>query len=266
MLTAIVRQPAASIVNCELTYLERTPISHAGALTEHAAYSLALNAAGVHMVVLPALEAYPDSVFTEDAALVLDEVAILTRPGAASRQGEPEQLAPTLGRYRPLKAITAPGTLEGGDVLRIGRRIFVGVSTRTNAEGVAQLRALTASYGYTVTPVTVSGALHLKTAATALDDHTLIANPAWLDLTPFAGLEILTVPPDEPWGANVLTVGEARLVNAACPRTLDQVAAAGYAVMPLALEEFGKAEAGLTCLSLIFRSAARSGTAILART
>ena len=117
-----------------------------------------------------------------------------------------------------------------------------------------------------MTPVTVPGALHLKTAATALDEHTLIANADWLDLTPFTGMQILTVPPDEPWGANVLAVGEARLVNAACPRTLDQVALTGYAVMPVALDEFAKAEAGLTCLSLLFKTAAKPGTAILART
>ena len=266
MLTAIVRQPAASIVNCELTYMERTPISHAGALSEHATYTAVLHSAGVEMIVLPPLEAYPDSVFTEDVAVVLDEIAILTRPGADSRRAEPESIAPTLGRYRSLRAITAPGTLEGGDVLRIGKRLFVGQSTRTNAEGLAQLRGFAARYGYTVTPVTVPGALHLKTAATALDANTLIANVDWLDLAPFDGMQILAVPPEEPWGANVLAVGDARLVNAACPRTLDLVAQAGYAVMPVALDEFAKAEAGLTCLSVIFRSAAKPGTASLART
>lgn len=266
MLTAVVRQPAASIVSCELTYMERVPISHAGALSEHATYVAVLRAAGVNVVVLPPLEAFPDSVFTEDAAVVLDEIAVLTRPGALSRQPEPDHMAPVLARYRPLKALTAPGTLEGGDVLRIGKRIFVGVSTRTNPAGIAQLRALTAPYGYTVTPVPVSGALHLKTACTALDEHTLIANAEWVDPAPFTGLQILTVPRDEPWGANVLAVGEARLVNAACPRTFDLVAQAGYAVMPVALDEFAKAEAGLTCLSLLFRSAAKPGTGALART
>lgn len=266
MLTAVVRQPAASIVSCELTYMERVPISHVGALGEHSTYVAVLRAAGVEVVVLPPLEAFPDSVFTEDVAVVLDEIAVLTRPGALSRQPEPGYIGPTLARFRPLKALSAPGTLEGGDVLRIGKRIYVGVSTRTNAAGIEQLQALTAPYGYTVMPVPVCGALHLKTAATALDEHTLIANADWLDLAPFEGMHILKVTPEEPWGANVLTVGEARLVNAACPRTLDQVAQAGYAVMPVALDEFAKAEAGLTCLSLIFRTVAKPGTGGLAHT
>ena len=266
MLSAVVRQPATSIVNCELTYMERVPISHATALSEHAAYSLALNAAGVNVIALPALEAYPDSVFTEDVAVVLDEIAVLTRPGAVSRQGEVTEMAATLSRYRSLRALTAPATLEGGDVLRIGRRIFVGQSTRTNAEGVRQLRAIVEPLGYTVTPVAVPGALHLKTAATALDEHTLIANTGWLDLTPFAGMEVLAVPPEEPWAANVLVVGEARLINADCPRTLDLLAHAGYAVQPIELTEFAKAEAGLTCLSLVFRTAVRQGNATPAGT
>ncbi|MCC7362354.1 MAG: N(G),N(G)-dimethylarginine dimethylaminohydrolase [Anaerolineales bacterium] len=261
MLTAVVRQPATTINQCELTYMERVPISPEAALSEHAAYSLALNALGVRVVALPALAAYPDSVFTEDVAVVLDEVALLTRPGADSRRGEVAEMATTLARYRPLRSLTAPATLEGGDVLRIGRRIFVGQSTRTNAEGVRQLRALAEPFGYSVTPVSVPGALHLKTAATALDEHTLIANTSWLDLEPFEGMDVLAAPPEEPWGANVLAVGEARLVNAACPRTLDLLAHAGYAVQPIDLTEFAKAEAGLTCLSLVFRTAARPSNA-----
>jgi dimethylargininase len=199
---------------------------------------------------------------------VLDEIAVLTRPGAHSRQAEPDFIAPTLARYRPLKAIIAPGTLEGGDVLRIGRNIFVGQSTRTNAEGLAQLRALAAPYGYTVTGVPVPGALHLKTACTALDAHTLLANADWVDTTPFVdpGMRIWTVTPDEPWGANVLTLGPTRLVNAACPRTCDLVEQAGYAVQPVKLDEFAKAEAGLTCLSVIFTTAAAPGSATADRT
>jgi len=266
MLTAIVRPPAASLTACELTYLKRVPISHLGARGEHATYTAVLRAAGLEVVVLPPLEAYPDSVFVEDAAVVLDELAVLTRPGAASRQAEPDFIAATLARYRPLAVITEPATLEGGDVLLMGRRLFVGVSTRTNSAGVAALRALAAPHGYRVTPVPVRGALHLKTAGTALDEDTLLANADWVDVEPFAGRRVLTVPPDEPWGANVLTVGEAVLVNAACTATADLLARAGYRVLPLPLDEFAKAEAGLTCLSLIFKTAAAPGSATPAGT
>ena len=257
MQTAVLRRPAQSLVNCELTYLAREPISHVGTLGEHATYAAVLRAAGVEVVILPALEAFPDSVFVEDAAVVLDEVAVLTRPGALSRQAEPDLIASTLAAYRPLRVIAEPATLEGGDVLRIGRRLYVGQSTRTNAAGAAALAAIAAPLGYTVTPVRVPGALHLKTACTALDEGTLLANPAWVDLEPFAEMAVLPVPPEEPWGANVLTVGATRLVNAGCPRTLELVAEAGYPVMALPLEEFSKAEAGLTCLSLVFETAAR---------
>lgn len=248
---AVTRCPAPSLSDCELTYLAREPIVFERALAQHAAYVAALRAAGAEVLTLPAEPAFPDSVFVEDGAVVLDELAILTRPGVASRAAEPEQLAPHLAPYRPVVRVAPPGTLEGGDVLRVGRRLFVGLSPRTDAAGIEALRALAEPHGYTVAPVRVRGCLHLKTAVTALDDETLLANPDWVDLAPLEEFDVVTVAPDEPWAANVLRLGRTLLANAAFPRTLECLARRGHAPVPVEIGEFGKAEAGLTCLSLL---------------
>lgn len=265
MPVAIVRRPAASLATaCELTFMERAAISVEALQRQHAAYRTALAEAGADVVVLDAIEPLPDSVFVEDAAVVLDEIAILTRPGTPSREPEPDAIAETLAmQRRDIARIAAPGTLEGGDVLRIGRTLYVGRTTRTNREGIEQLATLVEPHGYEVVAVETPGSLHLKTACTALDDETLLANPAWVDLAPFAGFRILAVDPDEPFAANVLPVGDARIVNAAFPRTRTRVeahcASAGLRAIAVDIGEFGKAEAGLTCMSLVLRSGAPRG-------
>ncbi len=257
---AIVRRPAPTLADrCELTFLARSAIDFAMLERQHAGYRAALTEAGAEVVTLDAIDAHPDSVFVEDAAVVLDGVAVLTRPGVASREAEPEAIAPALAAWRPLQRIEAPGTLDGGDVLRIGRRLFVGLTTRSNRAGIARLAALAEPFGYTVTPVAVPGSLHLKTACTALDDETLLLNPAWIDPAAFAGFRILTVAAEEPFAANVLPIGDARIVNAAFPRTRERIeafcAGAGLRAIATDISEFGKAEAGLTCLSLVFAQA-----------
>ncbi len=254
---AIVRRPARSLAqSCELTYLERAPIAFDRLERQHAAYRDALAAAGARVIVLEAIDALPDSVFVEDAAVVLDERAILTRPGAMSRRPEPAHIASTLAPFRHCDTIVAPGALEGGDVLRIGRTLYVGLSTRTDAAGIEQLAALLRPHDYRVVPVQVYGSLHLKTACTALDADTLLLNPAWVDADTFDGFSKIEVAEDEPFAANVLPVGDARLVNAAFPRTRERVEAfcarAGLRAIAVDISEFGKAEAGLTCMSLVF--------------
>jgi dimethylargininase len=254
---ALVRRPAPTLAErCELTFLERDTIDFATLERQHADYRAALAEAGAEVVTLDAIDALPDSVFVEDAAVVLDGLAVLTRPGVVSREAEPEAIASALAAWRPLQRIQAPGTLDGGDVLRIGRRLFVGLTTRSNRDGIDQLAALAAPLGYTVTAVAVPGSLHLKTACTALDDETLLLNPAWIDPAAFAGFRILTVDGDEPFAANVLPIGDARIVNAAFPRTRERVEAfctsAGLRAIATDISEFGKAEAGLTCLSVVF--------------
>ena len=259
---AVVRRPAPALAErCELTFLERTAMSFARLERQHAAYRDALTAAGAEVVVLDAIDTLPDSVFVEDAAVVLDELAVLTRPGAVSRQPEIDRIEAAVAQHRAIvERIRAPGTLEGGDVLRIGRRLFVGLTTRTNREGLAQLAAIVQPHGYAVVAVPVVGSLHLKTACTALDAQTLLLNPAWLvdgiDAAPFAGFETIAVHADEPFAANVLPLGACLIANAAFPRTLERVSAhaqrTGLRILPVDISEFGKAEAGLTCMSLVF--------------
>lgn len=259
---ALVRAPARSLLDaCELTHLPRTVIEAEAIDAEHAQYVAALQRLGLDVTCLPAREVYPDSVFMEDAALVLDEVLILTQP-TASRAGESEVLlvdAGTLGR--PVRRIQTPGTLEGGDVLRIGRHLLVGLTTRTNLEGFEQLRSLVEPFGYTVSSWSVHGALHFKTACTALDDTCLLINPDWVDGDALraAGFETVLIDASEPFAANVLRVGDAVLANQAFPETLARIraiwAARGHDEMRFHLthlSEFGKAEAGLTCLSLVY--------------
>ncbi len=255
---AIVRRPAPTLADrCELTFLPRTPIDFDTLERQHAAYRDALMSAGAHVIALDAIDSAPDSVFVEDAAVVLDEVAILARPGVASREGEPAFIEAALAaKRRHIERIEAPCTLEGGDVLIVGDRVFVGLSGRSNRAGLESLASVALRYGYRVTPVRVHGSLHLKTACTALDATTLLLNPAWVDATAFADFKKIEVNADEPFAANVLPVGSVLIANAAFPRTLERVHAhariAGQHVVPVDISEFGKAEAGLTCMSLVF--------------
>lgn len=252
---AITRLPSARLNECELTFLDREPIDIAAALNQHDAYCRALETAGAQVERLPADDRYPDGVFMEDTAVVLDEIAVISMPGALSRRGEVEAVGDILGRYRPLARLALPATLDGGDVLRVGRQIYVGRSSRTNAAGAEALARAVEPYGYRVTPVPVGGSLHLKTACTALDDETILANPAWVDTAIFKGKRILPIDPAEPWAGNTLRIAETLLMDAASPRTMALVSSGGYSVVGVDISEFAKAEAGLTCLSLVFRRA-----------
>lgn len=251
--TAIVRGVSPSLARCELTYLEREPIDLGRAVAQHAAYVDLLRSLGLDVVEIPADDALPDACFVEDAAVVLDEAALLTMPGAASRRGERSAVAAALGRFRRLESTELPATVEGGDVLRVGRRLFVGRSARTNEAGLARLRAFAEPLGYAVTPVDVTGCLHLKSAVTALDDGALLANTGWIDRSPLAAFDVVEVAPEEPGAANVLRVDDAIVAHAGFPRTLDRLAARGLAPRLLDVSEFLKAEAALTCKSLLVR-------------
>jgi dimethylargininase len=260
-LVAIVRRPAPTLADqCELTFLARTPIDFATLERQHAAYRDALVTAGARVIALDAMPSAPDSVFVEDAAVVLDEIAILTRPGTASREQEPDAIAPALPAQCSRERIVAPGCLEGGDVLRIGRTLYVGLTTRTNREGIEQLTRLVRPYGYDVAAVPVPGSLHLKTACTALDEDTVVIHGGWLDVAAFSEFQRIATADDEPFAANVLRIGDALIANAAFPHTLERVQAHAHAtgqrVIAVDISEFGKAEAGLTCMSLVFDAAA----------
>ncbi|MCW5883302.1 MAG: dimethylargininase, partial [Anaerolineae bacterium] len=230
-LTALTRAPAATLPDCELTYLDRTPIDLALARRQHVTYCAALHQAGARVVTLPADDRFPDSVFVEDTAIILDEIAVLTRPGAASRQGEVDLIAPAIAVYRPTVRLQPPATLEGGDVMRVGRTLFVSPSRRSNVAGIAALRSVVTPYGYTVVSVSLRDCLHLKTACTALDAETVLLYPAWVDAAPFAGYRLIPVAPDEPLAANTLRVHDTVLMSAAFPRTQDIVRGLGYSVV-----------------------------------
>ncbi|MGH7638563.1 MAG: dimethylarginine dimethylaminohydrolase family protein [Gemmatimonadaceae bacterium] len=253
---AFTRPVAQSIANCELTHLERAPIDVIRATRQHAAYEQALRSLWCDVRRLPELPEHPDSVFIEDTAVVLDECAIVTRPGAESRRGEVAGVEEALRPFRRLYHIEAPGRLDGGDVLRVGRRLYVGISTRSNEDGARQLADAVASHGYTVKRVAVRECLHLKSAVSTLPDDALVLNPPCVDPESFDGARFLCVHPDESEAANVLMVGKTIVVPLGASRTRQMLEDAGYAVVEVDASELAKAEGGLTCCSLIVTDAA----------
>jgi dimethylargininase len=252
MLTAITRAPSPSLADCELSFLAREPIHLAKARAQHQAYEKLLARLGARLIRLPAEPDLPDAMFVEDPALVLDELAVIFPLGTESRRPEAAGLAAALGPFRRLEYVALPGTLEGGDVLRLGRQLFVGLSARSNSDGIAQLARIAAPYGYRVTSVPVAGCLHLKSAVTALDSRTLLGNRAWFDSRVFPGYEWVDVDPGEPRAGNVLTVAGVAIFPSAFPRTRERIEARGFRVTTLDISELQKAEAALTCSSLIF--------------
>jgi dimethylargininase len=251
VILALTRAVSPNIGACELTHLERTPIDVARAVAQHDAYERRLREAGyVVRRVSPAPE-LPDAVFVEDTAVVLDELAVLTRPGAASRRAEVASVAEALRPFRTLCSVEAPGTLDGGDVLRVGRDLFVGVSGRSNVEGIGQLDDIVQAAGYRVRRVAVQGCLHLKSAATAVGPGAVLFDPRHVDPLEFAGLQRIAVDPDESRAANALWLGAVVLYPAAFPRTRRRLERFGIEVLVVDASELARAEGGLTCCSLL---------------
>lgn len=256
MATAVIaftRPVPPGIANCELTHLARQPIDLDAAIRQHREYEAMLCALGCDVRQLPGLAEHPDSVFIEDTAIVLDECAIIARPGAESRRGEVDGVVDALRPLRRLYHMEPPGTLDGGDVLRAGRRLYVGASTRSNEDGARQLADAVASHGYTVRRVPIFECLHLKTAASALPDGSVLLDPRRVDADHFDGARWLHVHPDEPEAANVLVVGDVVVVPASAPRTRGTLDAAGFRTISVDASELAKAEGGLTCCSLLLR-------------
>ncbi len=252
MLVAITREVSPAINRCELTNLERVPIDLETARQQHRNYEAALASLGVEVHRLPAEADLPDSVFVEDAAVVLDECALLTRPGAGSRRPEVASIADALRPFRQLVQIQAPGTLDGGDVLRLDRTLYVGLSTRSDRSAIDQAQAFLAPYGYRLRGVPVSGCLHLKSAVTQVSAQVLLVNPAWVDQADFSGMSLIEIDPSEPYAANGLLVGETLIYQPAFPKTLRRLEQAGIHPLLVDASELGKAEGALTCCSLVF--------------
>jgi len=258
MLIAVTRAVSPTLANCELTHRPRDPISVADAMAEHAAYEAALRSVGATVVRAPAEPELPDAVFVEDTAIALDEVVVITRPGAATRRREVESMAPTLAAYKPITRIQSPATIDGGDVLRVGRRIYVGLSSRTNPEAIAQLGTLLARWDYEVIPVPFHGCLHLKSAVTQVGMRLLLMNDRYVHPASFRDMDILTVAPAEPDGANALLVADAVIYPAHYPATRERLARAGVRVIAVPASEIAKAEGGVTCCSILFEQSINS--------
>jgi dimethylargininase len=253
MLMALTREISPAIVHCELTHLRRAPIDVALARLQHADYERCLSMLGCAVTRLDAGDEMPDSVFIEDTAVVLDELAVVTRPGAESRRGETPGVARALRPYRAQVEIEPPGTLDGGDVLVAGRRVFVGLSTRTNADAAGQMTRALAPFGYSVDTIPVRQCLHLKSAVTALANDAVLLNPDWVEAGRFREFQIVEVDPREPSAANALRVGGAIVFPAAFPRTRERIEERGYTLHAIDTSELAKAEGGVTCCSVIFR-------------
>jgi dimethylargininase len=260
-LIAITRDVSSTLGDCELSYVGRASIDIELARRQHDAYRRALESRGCHVIALPAEDDMPDAVFVEDVALVFDEIAIRTRPGAASRRAEVASVSNAVGQYRAGHAIEAPGTLDGGDVLRIGRTIYVGQSARTNASGIEQLKAILGGGSleqpaYAVQPVSIRDCLHLKSAITELADGVVLINPEWIDRSMFSAYRQIEIDPSEPHGANALRIGDHAIYPANFPKTQRRLENAGIALTIVDVSELQKAEGAVTCCSLVFRGEA----------
>ena len=251
-LTAITRDVNAAMDSCELTFTSRDTIDTALAVQQHENYQSALSSLGCEIVTIPTEEGLADSVFIEDTALVLDEIAVLCRPGAASRRPEVAGVAGALKPYRTLASIRSPGTVDGGDLLCVGKVIYAGLSTRSNQSGIDQLRGIVANYGYSVESVDVSRCLHLTSAVTEVSPGSLLINSDWVSRSAFEDFELIEVDKAEAHAANALRVGRSVIYPSSFPRTIDKLVTHGIDVIPVDLSELQKAEGAVTCCSLIF--------------
>jgi dimethylargininase len=254
VLVAITRAVSPTLAECELTHQVREPIDVAKAVAEHAVYEETLRSCGATIVRAPAEPALPDAVFVEDAALVFAETAVLTRPGAAVRRREVESMAKVLSAYRPLFDIQPPGTLDGGDVMVLGRTVYVGLSSRTNHDGITQLDTHLSEWGYQVIPVPVTGCLHLKSAVTPVADNLLLINDRWVSPECFGSMGMVSVTPDEPHAANALLIGASVIYPTHYPATAERLDRAGVRLVAVPCGELAKAEGGVTCCSVLFEA------------
>jgi dimethylargininase len=250
-LIALTRAVSPTLEAALVSHVARQSIDMDLAVRQHAAYEALLTELGATVVPVPEAPDLPDAVFVEDCAVVLDEIAVVARPGARARLPEVDAVAATLARYRECAWVEGPGTLDGGDVLVLGQTIYVGRSSRTNDSGIDQLLAAVAPYGYAVLPVEFGGALHLKSVCTALEDETLFLDPRRVDVTQFRECEYLAVPGDEWPAVNTVLVHETVVMAAGYPEAVRLVESTGRAVRAIDISEFAKVEGGVSCKSIL---------------
>jgi dimethylargininase len=251
MAIAITRDISPNFNECEITHIARVPIDLDVARAQHHGYVNVLKKLGCTVVELRAEEDLPDSVFVEDTAFVLPELAVITRPGADSRKPETESIIQALSPYIKLIHVREPATIDGGDVLVLGQNIYVGLSSRSNDEAIKQLNELLCNYGYKVTGVQMRDCLHLKSAVTRVDDKTLLINKNWVETYHFENFNWIEVDPSEPFAANCLPIGESIIFPTTFPGTRAKLEERGYEVLTVDVSELAKAEGAVTCCSLI---------------
>ncbi|HET6821113.1 MAG TPA: arginine deiminase family protein [Anaerolineales bacterium] len=251
MTIAITREISPRFAECELTHIERTPIDLELARAQHRGYVNALRELGCVVIELPAEPDLPDSVFVEDTAIILPEVTVITRPGADSRKPETTSIVQALTPLVKLIHMREPATVDGGDVLVLGKRIYVGLSTRSNREAIDQLNEMLGDYEYSVLGIELHDCLHLKSAVTRVDDQTLLINESWIDASCFENFDLIYIDPSEPHAANCLPISESIIFPSAFPKTCEKLGKRGYNVVTVDVSELAKAEGAVTCCSLI---------------
>lgn len=251
MAIAITREISPRFNECEITHIDRTVIDVSIARAQHHEYIQALQALGCQVIKLPEEPDLPDSVFVEDTAFILDEVAVITRPGADSRKPETESIIHALTPLRPLVHMTEPATIDGGDVLVVGKNIYVGLSTRSNSNAIEQLQNLLDTYGYKIAGVELTDCLHLKSAVTRVNDKTLLINKTWVAPSYFDKYDLIEIDPSEPSAANCLPINGTIIYPTSFPKTRQRLEQKGFNVMTVNVDELAKAEGAVTCCSLI---------------
>lgn len=254
MKIAVTRQVSPAINRCELTHITRQLIDYQRACVQHKQYEAALHTMGVKVVSLDAEPDLPDSVFVEDVALVLDDCALMLNPGAASRRPEVASVEKALAPYREIFRIQPPGTVDGGDILRVDKTIYVGLSSRSTENAIDQMKAILEPRNYRVRALNVSGCLHLKSAVTQVGEDTFLINPEWVSKDDFPGMQFVEVDPSEPYAANAVLVDGTIIYPSSFPKTRAKLERAGINILAVDADELAKAEGALTCCSLIFEA------------
>lgn len=254
---AITRGVSRNIGACELTYRSRDQIDYEKAALQLDRYCELLRKWKVELMAMPGSDSYPDCCFVQDTAVVLDEICVIAGMGAVARRGEVAEVEKLVAPLRPIRRILLPATLDGGDVVQFGKRLFVGLSNRTNARGIASLGEIVEPFGYTVEPVAINESLHLSTGCGVINDETVLLNPRWVNARVFKGLRQLHVHQEEPWAANTIRIDQNVCLEQGAPRTVDLVQPYAGSIETLDISEFRKAEGSLSCLSIIFKEALR---------
>ena len=249
---AIARKPGPNFSQGITTAVNASPPSYETLIHQHETYIATLKSIGLSVILLDALPDHPDAYFVEDTAVVTADMAVLTNPGADARRGEVDTIAPILAQYRKIERIRPPGTVDGGDVLQVGKHFFIGVSARTNHKGAGQLAHILANYGYTYAIVPVGEGLHFKSSVNYVGNDTLLITEEFAGNAQLEGYDTIVVDKDESYAADTLFVNDHLLVPRGYPDTLQKLDVMGFDIIELDTSEVRKMDGGLTCMSLRF--------------